>query len=206
MDCLQLPCIRVEEAVSWTQRFLTRNFWLKNRILFMTNKFKICMISETSSMVCGVTASCNITQECPFSFPGQDNQTSSTILLENRCFIIPLHSNCMLNNIRVVFLLWNLVKQCKIGSKKLHNSSHSPILSHNLPWKYRTISEFLLHPNRWPDCMHLLKTSWKSVVLTNKVGRILDILWGFLIKQLFHSHLLDMRWLWPTHIQHALME
>ena len=56
-------------------------------------------------MVCGVTASCNITQECPFSFPGQDNQTSSTILFENRCFIIPLHSNCMLNNIRVVFLL-----------------------------------------------------------------------------------------------------
>ena len=40
MDCLQLPCIRVEEAVSWTQRFLTRKFWLKNRSLFMTNKFK----------------------------------------------------------------------------------------------------------------------------------------------------------------------
>ena len=40
MDCLQLPCIRVEEAVSWTQRFLTGKFWLKNRSLFMTNKFK----------------------------------------------------------------------------------------------------------------------------------------------------------------------
>ena len=43
MDCLQLPCIREEEeeeAVSWTQRFLTRKFWLKNRSLFMTNKFK----------------------------------------------------------------------------------------------------------------------------------------------------------------------
>ena len=39
MDCLQLPCIRVE-AVSWTQRFLTRKFWLKNRSLFVTNKFK----------------------------------------------------------------------------------------------------------------------------------------------------------------------
>ena len=26
MDCLQLPCIRVEEALSWTQRFLTRKF------------------------------------------------------------------------------------------------------------------------------------------------------------------------------------
>ena len=40
MDCLQLPCIRVEEAVSWTQRFLTRKFWLKNQSLFMKNKFK----------------------------------------------------------------------------------------------------------------------------------------------------------------------
>ena len=28
------------KAVSWTQRFLTRKFWLKNRSLFMTNKFK----------------------------------------------------------------------------------------------------------------------------------------------------------------------
>ena len=26
MDCLQLQFIRVEEAVSWTQRFLTRKF------------------------------------------------------------------------------------------------------------------------------------------------------------------------------------
>ena len=40
MDCLQLLCIRVEEAVSWTQRFLARKFWLKSRSLFMTNKFK----------------------------------------------------------------------------------------------------------------------------------------------------------------------
>ena len=40
MDCLQLPCIRVEEAVSWTQRFVTRKVWLKNRSLFMTNKFQ----------------------------------------------------------------------------------------------------------------------------------------------------------------------
>ena len=40
MDCLQPPCIRVEEAVSCTQRFLTRKFWLKNRSLFMKNKFK----------------------------------------------------------------------------------------------------------------------------------------------------------------------
>ena len=28
MDCLKLPCIRVE-AVLWTQRFLTRKFWHK---------------------------------------------------------------------------------------------------------------------------------------------------------------------------------
>ena len=40
MDCLQLLCIRIEEAVSWTQCFLTRNFWLKTPSLFMTNKFK----------------------------------------------------------------------------------------------------------------------------------------------------------------------
>ena len=40
MDCLQLPFIRVEETVSWTQRFLTRKIWPKNRSLFMTNKFE----------------------------------------------------------------------------------------------------------------------------------------------------------------------
>ena len=39
-NCLQLPCIRVEEAILWTQRFLTRKFWLKIRSLFMTNEFK----------------------------------------------------------------------------------------------------------------------------------------------------------------------
>ena len=40
MDCLQLPFIRVEQSVSWTQRFLTRKIWPKNRSLFMTNKFE----------------------------------------------------------------------------------------------------------------------------------------------------------------------
>ena len=50
----------------------------------------------------------------------------------------------------MVFLLWNLVKQCKLALKKLHSLSHnSPILSHNLPWKYCTISDFLSHPIRW---------------------------------------------------------
>ena len=29
MDCLRLPCIREEEAVSWTQRFLTRKWYRK---------------------------------------------------------------------------------------------------------------------------------------------------------------------------------
>ena len=36
MDCLQLPFIRVEETVSWTQRFLTRKLWPKNQSIFMT--------------------------------------------------------------------------------------------------------------------------------------------------------------------------
>ena len=38
MDCLQLPFIRVKEAVSWTQCFLTRKIWPKNQSLFWTNK------------------------------------------------------------------------------------------------------------------------------------------------------------------------
>ena len=33
------------------------------------------------------------------------------------------------------------------------------------------------------------------LALQIKSGRILDILWAFLMKQLFHSHLLDTRWL-----------
>ena len=33
MDCLQLPFIRVEEAVSWTQRFLTRKFVPKSKFI-----------------------------------------------------------------------------------------------------------------------------------------------------------------------------
>ena len=44
MDCLQLPFIRVEEAVSWTQRFLTRKIWPKNEVyLWQTNlKANVC--------------------------------------------------------------------------------------------------------------------------------------------------------------------
>ena len=40
MDCLQFPCIRVEEAVSWTQRFLTRNILAQKSKFIMKNKFK----------------------------------------------------------------------------------------------------------------------------------------------------------------------
>ena len=44
MDCLQLPFIRVEKAVSWTQRFLTRKIWPKNEVyLWQTNlKAHVC--------------------------------------------------------------------------------------------------------------------------------------------------------------------
>ena len=40
MDCLQLLFIGVEEAVSWTNRFLTRKIWPKNRSLLMKKKFE----------------------------------------------------------------------------------------------------------------------------------------------------------------------
>ena len=44
MDCLQLQFIRVEEAVSWTQRFLTRKFGPKIEVyLWQTNlKANVC--------------------------------------------------------------------------------------------------------------------------------------------------------------------
>ena len=37
-----------------------------------------------------------------------------------------------------------------------------------------------------------LKTNWNRLFLQIKLGRILDILWAFLIKQFFHSRLLDI--------------
>ena len=40
MDCLQFPFISVEEAVSWTQCFLTRKIWPKNRSLFKKTNLK----------------------------------------------------------------------------------------------------------------------------------------------------------------------
>ena len=44
MDCLQLPSIGLEEAVSWSQRFLTRKIWLKDEVyLWQTNmKANVC--------------------------------------------------------------------------------------------------------------------------------------------------------------------
>ena len=47
MDCLQLPYIRVEEAVSWTQRFLTRKFGPKIEVYLWQTNFKanVCGIS-----------------------------------------------------------------------------------------------------------------------------------------------------------------
>ena len=44
MDCLQLPFVRLEEAVWWTQRFLTRKIWPKDEVyLWKTNlKANVC--------------------------------------------------------------------------------------------------------------------------------------------------------------------
>ena len=57
------------------------------------------------------------------------------------------------------------------------------------------------------------KQAENRLFLQIKLGRILDILWAFLIKQLCHSHMLDMRLLQPTcwlsrssHIQRKLVE
>ena len=54
--------------------------------------------------------------------------------------------------------------------------------------------------SKYGNCTRLLKIKNKLKIgfLHIKSGRILDILWTFLIKQLFHSRLLDMRWLYPT--------
>ena len=48
MDCLELPFIRLEEAVSWTQRFQTRKIWPKNEVsLWQTNlKANVCKVSS----------------------------------------------------------------------------------------------------------------------------------------------------------------
>ena len=49
--------------------------------------------------------------------------------------------------------------------------------------------------SKYGNCTRLLKikTSGKSVVFTYKVGKNSGYFLPFFIKQLFHSHLLDMR-------------
>ena len=50
--------------------------------------------------------------------------------------------------------------------------------------------------SKYGNCTRLLKIKKQDenrLFLQIKSGRILDILWAFLIKQLFHSRLLDMR-------------
>ena len=51
--------------------------------------------------------------------------------------------------------------------------------------------------SKYGNCTRLLKikNKLKRDCFKNEVGRTLDILWVFLIKQLFHSRLLGMRWL-----------
>ena len=52
--------------------------------------------------------------------------------------------------------------------------------------------------SKYGNCTRPLKIKNKRKIgwfLQIKSGRILDILWVFLIKQSFHSRLLDMRWL-----------
>ena len=50
--------------------------------------------------------------------------------------------------------------------------------------------------SKYGNCTRLLKILKKAInrlFFQIKSGRILDILWAFAIKQLFHSRLLDMR-------------
>ena len=53
-------------------------------------------------------------------------------------------------------------------------------------------------PSKYGNCTRLFKIKNKLKIvyfLQVKSGRILHILWAFLVKQLFHLRLLDMRWL-----------
>ena len=50
--------------------------------------------------------------------------------------------------------------------------------------------------SKYVNCTRLLKIKKRAenrLFLQTKSGRILDILWAFLRKQLLHSRLLDMR-------------
>ena len=51
IDCFQLPFIREEEAVSWTQRFLTRKIWPTNRSLFTKTNLKAIVCRDSTSIL-----------------------------------------------------------------------------------------------------------------------------------------------------------
>ena len=106
MDCLQLPYIRVEEAVLWTQRFLTRKFWLKAKFISMTNKFK---------------------RKCLQKFYVSSKQekewyrkTTSYLEQPSRPFLSALHAK---NDTTLALLAINLASQQK--TTKLHFSSQA---------------------------------------------------------------------------------
>ena len=49
--CLQLPFIRLEEAVSWTQHFLTRKIWPKNEVYFWQRNLKANVFRNSTFQV-----------------------------------------------------------------------------------------------------------------------------------------------------------
>ena len=51
IDCLQLPFIRVEEAVSWTQRFLTRKFGPKIKVYIWQTNLKAIVYKNSTFQV-----------------------------------------------------------------------------------------------------------------------------------------------------------
>ena len=51
MDCLQLPFIRLEEAVSWTKRFLTRKFGPKIEVYFWKTNLKANVCKNSAFQV-----------------------------------------------------------------------------------------------------------------------------------------------------------
>ena len=51
MDCLQLPFIRVKEAVSWTQNFLTRKFGPKIEVYLWQTNLKAIVCKNSTFQV-----------------------------------------------------------------------------------------------------------------------------------------------------------
>ena len=49
--CLQLPFIRLEEAVSWTQHFLRRKIWPKNEVYLWQRNLKANVFRNSSFQV-----------------------------------------------------------------------------------------------------------------------------------------------------------